>query len=75
MGTRWRISNGASIAATACGRSLFVRQGADFVVVASEPYDDDPAWRAVPEASLVTASLDHGIRVEPLPNGLSQEAS
>ena len=36
------LTDGHRAAATACGDSLFVLEGADSVVVASEPYDDDP---------------------------------
>ena len=34
-------------------------------MIASEPLDDDPAWEAVPDRSLVTAGLD-GVGVTPL---------
>jgi glutamine amidotransferase len=63
------LSDGDTIVATACGDSLFTRTAGDgdaatsAVVVASEPYDDDPAWNAVGEGSLVVAtrnSLDIG---------------
>lgn len=54
------LMDGSSIYATAWGDSLFVLEGgAEFpggVVVASEPFDDDPAWRPVPEYSAVSAS-------------------
>lgn len=43
------------LVATAWTHSLSVLAGADGVVVASEPYDDDPAWRAVPDGALVVA--------------------
>ena len=45
------------IAATAWSNSLFVRDdrpsAAPSTVVASEPFDDDPAWTRVPDRSLV----------------------
>ena len=51
------LTDGSSIYATACGDSLFVLEGGSRVpggvVVASEPFDDDPAWRPVPELSAV----------------------
>ncbi|MQA86491.1 MAG: ergothioneine biosynthesis protein EgtC [Streptosporangiales bacterium] len=58
-------SNGRELAATAFGDTLFVREADHAVVVASEPYDDEPGWRPVPQGSLVTAS-NAGIRITPL---------
>jgi glutamine amidotransferase len=49
------LTDGHQVTATACGDSLFVLEGEDAVVVASEPYDDDPRWRRVPEGSMVEA--------------------
>ncbi len=50
------VTDGHELAATSCGHSLFVLEGGDGrLVVASEPYDDDPAWRPVPEGSMVEA--------------------
>ncbi|MEV8153782.1 class II glutamine amidotransferase, partial [Streptomyces fradiae] len=34
-------------------------------VVASEPYDDDPGWREVPDRTLLTATAD-GVTTSPL---------
>lgn len=48
-------SDGQQLLATAWGHSLSYLVGEDYVLVASEPYDDDPTWRSVPEHSLVTA--------------------
>ncbi|MEU8342253.1 glutamine amidotransferase [Actinomadura meyerae] len=59
-------SDGASLAATTWGDSLFVREDADAVRIASEPLDDDPAWRPVPDRSLVTAAPGAGVRIRPL---------
>ncbi|QKW34595.1 ergothioneine biosynthesis protein EgtC [Actinomadura sp. NAK00032] len=59
-------SDGVSLAATTWGDSLFVREDADAVRIASEPLDDDPAWRPVPDRSLVTAAPGAGVRVRPL---------
>lgn len=50
------LTDGHRIAATRVGNSLFVRQA----TVASEPLDDDPAWREVPDRSLVTAHAEPG---------------
>ena len=52
------VTDGTELAATSLGHSLFVREGDGSVVVASEPYDDDPAWRPVPEGSMVEAGPD-----------------
>jgi glutamine amidotransferase len=49
------LTDGHTVAATACGDSLFVLRGRDSVVVASEPYDDDPAWERVADGSMVQA--------------------
>lgn len=61
------------IYATACGDSLFVRVGGistpGGVVVASEPFDDDPAWTAVPDGSAVEA-FGGGVTVKPLKEDL-----
>lgn len=59
-------ADGASLAATTWGDSLFVRSLPEAVVIASEPYDDDPAWERVPDRSVVTASPERGIRIEPI---------
>lgn len=48
-------ADGARLAATACGDSLFLRRAAGAVVIASEPLDDAPGWTPVPDGSLVTA--------------------
>ena len=53
------LSDGRSIAATTFGNSLFLRAGEGGVVVASEPFDDDPAWDAVPDQSVVEATPDN----------------
>ncbi|MER5967009.1 ergothioneine biosynthesis protein EgtC [Streptomyces sp. NPDC002057] len=50
------LTDGSLIAATAWDNSLWYLTGPDRVVVASEPYDDDPRWREVPERTLVTAT-------------------
>ncbi|NML50747.1 ergothioneine biosynthesis protein EgtC [Streptomyces sp. R302] len=49
------LTDGEQIAATAWGNSLWYLTGPGRVVVASEPYDDDPLWQEVPEHTLVTA--------------------
>jgi glutamine amidotransferase len=56
--------DGGSLAATVWGDTFFLHVG-DGVLAASEPLDDRPGWRAVPDRSVVTATRD-GVRVEPL---------
>ena len=59
-------SDGASLAATTWGDSLFTREAGDAVLIASEPYDDDPSWTRVPDRSLVEAAPGRGVLVRPL---------
>jgi len=47
------LTDGRQILATRWGNSLSVLAADDGVVVASEPYDDDPRWTDVPEHHLV----------------------
>ncbi|WP_432136721.1 MULTISPECIES: ergothioneine biosynthesis protein EgtC [unclassified Streptomyces] len=51
------LTDGETITATAWGDTLwwFAEPGRR-AVVASEPYDDDPAWHEVPDRTLLTAS-------------------
>lgn len=49
-------ADGSTLLATTWGDTLSVRRRADGVVVASEPYDDDPAWQDVPDRCLVLAN-------------------
>lgn len=46
-------ANGSELVATTWGDTLSVRECPDGVVLASEPYDDDPAWREIPDRHLV----------------------
>ncbi|MGW2230477.1 ergothioneine biosynthesis protein EgtC [Streptomyces formicae] len=51
------LTNGDTIAATAWGDTLWYLAEPDRrTVVASEPYDDDPHWREVPDRTLLAAS-------------------
>ncbi|HEX2274995.1 MAG TPA: ergothioneine biosynthesis protein EgtC [Acidimicrobiales bacterium] len=59
------LTDGHRLGATAWGESLFVRESEGTVVVASEPYDDDPRWTPVPDRSLVVADRS-GAGVAPL---------
>ncbi|MEV4456273.1 ergothioneine biosynthesis protein EgtC [Microbispora sp. NPDC049633] len=58
------VTGGSHLAAVAWGDTLFthLEQG---VLVASEPLDDRPGWRAVPDRSLLLASPD-GVSVTPI---------
>ncbi|MBT2452705.1 ergothioneine biosynthesis protein EgtC [Streptomyces sp. ISL-43] len=52
------LTDGRAIAATAWGDSLWylADPAVPRVVVASEPYDDDPRWCEVPDGTLLTAT-------------------
>jgi len=55
------LTDGEHVAATACRNSLFVlddRERSGAVVVASEPYDDNARWDAVPDGSVVVFDDD-----------------
>ncbi|MGE2834060.1 ergothioneine biosynthesis protein EgtC [Mycobacterium sp. SMC-4] len=45
--------NGSRLVATTCGDTLSVLRRDDGIVLASEPYDDDPAWQEIPDRHLV----------------------
>lgn len=46
-------ANGNELIATSWGDTLSILEAADGVVVASEPYDDDPSWVDIPDRQLV----------------------
>ena len=46
-------ANGSRMLATTWGDTLSVLRRPDGTVIASEPYDDDPAWQEVPDRHLV----------------------
>ncbi|MFE2935995.1 MULTISPECIES: ergothioneine biosynthesis protein EgtC [unclassified Streptomyces] len=51
------LTDGATIVATAWGDTLsYLAEPGLRTVVASEPYDDDPHWRTVPDRTLLTAT-------------------
>jgi glutamine amidotransferase len=57
------VTDGHSIAATACGDTLWYRADGESVVVASEPFDDQSGWAQVPDRHLLTASaLEASVR-------------
>ncbi|MGO4445464.1 ergothioneine biosynthesis protein EgtC [Mycobacterium sp. 2YAF39] len=49
-------ANGSRVLATTWGDTLSVLRRTDGVVVASEPYDDDPGWQEVPDRHLVSVA-------------------
>ena len=49
------LTDGKTIAATAAGDTLCYRCLPGQVVVASEPFDDEPGWSAVPDRTVLTA--------------------
>ena len=58
-------ANGSRLLATTWGDTLSVLRVPDGVVLASEPYDDDPAWQEVPDRHLVEVD-DAGVELIPL---------
>jgi glutamine amidotransferase len=61
------LTDGQRILATRWNDTLSVLRTDDSVVVASEPYDDDPRWADVPEHHLVSATAD-GVTITDLEN-------
>jgi glutamine amidotransferase len=57
-------ANGSRMLATTWGDTLSVLRRDDGVVLASEPYDDDPDWQEIPDRHLVLVS---GTRIELVP--------
>ena len=51
-------ANGSRLLATTWGDTLSVLRRDDGVVLASEPYDDDPDWQDVPDRHLVEVTSD-----------------
>ncbi|MEU4316008.1 ergothioneine biosynthesis protein EgtC [Nocardia sp. NPDC024068] len=49
------LGDGNALWATTCYHSLSALVTDDFAILASEPYDDDPRWQALPDRSLVHA--------------------
>ena len=57
-------ANGSRMLATTWGDTLSLLRRTDGVVLASEPYDDDPQWQEIPDRHLVDVE---GTRVELIP--------
>jgi gamma-glutamyl hercynylcysteine S-oxide hydrolase len=74
------LTDGRSIAATACGDTLWYRRSSGGVVVASEPGDDEPGWTEVPDRHVLTATPSLvsvrplGARIDPAPSPTSPTA-
>lgn len=58
-------ANGSRLLATTWGDTLSVLHRPDGVVLASEPYDDDPGWSDIPDRHLVDVRDAHVV-VTPL---------
>jgi glutamine amidotransferase len=52
------LTDGSSVAATACGDTLWYRASQGAVTVASEPDDDGPGWTEVPDRHVLTATTE-----------------
>jgi glutamine amidotransferase len=59
------LTDGETVIGTAWDHSLSVLSGPGEVVVASEPWDDDPRWQPVPDRHLVVATRS-GVRTRDL---------
>ena len=57
-------ANGSQLRATTWGDTLSVLRRDDGVVLASEPYDDNPGWQEIPDRHLVVVE---GSRVDLIP--------
>jgi glutamine amidotransferase len=52
------LTDGHRIVASRCGDALSSRGGAGSVLIASEPFDEDPGWHPVPDHHLIDATVD-----------------
>ncbi|GGM07392.1 gamma-glutamyl-hercynylcysteine sulfoxide hydrolase [Micromonospora yangpuensis] len=60
------LTDGRQVVASVAGHALSVRAGDGAVLLASEPTDDEPGWRGVPDGQLVLATAG-GVRFRALP--------
>ncbi|OBF51921.1 ergothioneine biosynthesis protein EgtC [Mycobacterium sp. 852002-53434_SCH5985345] len=58
-------ANGSRLLATTWGDTLSILRRADGIVLASEPYDNDPGWEDVPDRHLVEVTAT-GVALTPL---------
>jgi glutamine amidotransferase len=49
------LTDGHNVAGLTAGDPLYALRGEHLVVLASEPFDDDPSWEAVPDRTVLTA--------------------
>ena len=56
--TNLLLTDGHRLIATRSGDSLHVREGVGSITVASEPFDDDPEWRPLPDRHLIDATTE-----------------
>jgi dimethylhistidine N-methyltransferase/ergothioneine biosynthesis protein EgtC len=61
------LTNGRVLVGTAAGHALSVLRTPGAVLVSSEPCDDDPRWRPVPDGHLVVATANEAPTISPLP--------
>jgi gamma-glutamyl hercynylcysteine S-oxide hydrolase len=59
------LTDGRQLYSTTVTHSLWSRSSAAGVLLASEPFDDDPAWQPIPDGQLVVAGPS-GVRYRPL---------
>jgi gamma-glutamyl hercynylcysteine S-oxide hydrolase len=60
------LTDGRAAVATTWWHALSVRRTDDATLISSEPLDEDPAWRAVPDRHLVVATAGT-VEITPLP--------
>jgi glutamine amidotransferase len=68
------LTDGETVLGTAWDHSLSVLAGAGEVVVASEPWDDDPRWQPVPDRHLVLATR-FGVRMRRLTDDIATQGT
>ena len=66
------LTDGRQLYGTTVTHSLWSRSAAAQVLLASEPFDDDPAWQPIPDGQLVVADR-HGVRYRPLGQGVPDD--
>ncbi|MEV6344663.1 ergothioneine biosynthesis protein EgtC [Actinoplanes sp. NPDC051851] len=66
------LTDGTRIIATTWGHALSVRAGDGAVLVSSEPLDDHPSWRPVPDRHLLVATPS-SLSLTPLGDGFDGE--
>jgi len=65
------MSDGQTLFIHRLGRTLSVHEEQHCFIAASEPWNDEPQWKRVPERALLRVELDdsHGVRVRTLREG------